>query len=263
MTTNEQQYLILLKTILENGEERKDRTGTGTLSIFGSQTRYDLRKGFPLLTTKKIHWPAVVHELLWFIKGDTNTKYLTDNGVRIWNEWADEEGNLGRVYGHQWRNFGRCVDQLTEVIDGIKKDPYGRRHIVTAWNPCDIHYQALPPCHCFFQFFVSGDGSLDVQMYQRSADMFLGVPFNIASYSLLLLMVAQECGLKARYFIHTTGDTHIYLNHIDQCSLQLSREMLVPPTVHIAKKQFFDICFEDITLEGYSHGGTIKAEVSI
>lgn len=262
------QYLELLDHVLKNGTEKKDRTGTGTISVFGYQMRFDLEEGFPLLTTKKLHLKSILHELLWFITGDTNIKYLTDNGVRIWNEWADSEGNLGPVYGCQWRSWpaadGRKIDQLSAVIDSIKKSPDSRRHIVTAWNPGEIEKMALPPCHILFQFYVSG-GKLSCQLYQRSCDIFLGVPFNIASYSLLTLMVARSTGLKPGEFIHTLGDAHIYLNHIEQVRLQLTREPYKLPkmTLNPAITDIFKFRYEDFTLSDYiSHPG-IKGEISV
>ena len=223
------QYLDLLDHVMKTGTEKKDRTGTGTISVFGYQMRFNLEEGFPLLTTKKLHLKSIIHELLWFISGDTNTKYLNDNGVRIWNEWADKDGNLGPIYGYQWRSWpsgeGRKIDQLKNVISSIKKSPDSRRHIVSAWNVGELEKMALPPCHILFQFYVA-EGKLSCQLYQRSADIFIGVPFNIASYALLTLMVAQVTGLKPGDFVHTLGDAHIYLNHIDQVKLQLSREPL-------------------------------------
>ena len=262
------QYLDLLQDIMDNGAVREDRTGVGTKSVFGRQMRFDLGEGFPLLTTKKVHLKSIIHELLWFIAGDTNVKYLQDNGVRIWNEWADENGDLGPVYGHQWRAFpkpgGGSVDQLQQVIDQLKANPDSRRMIVCAWNPGEIEQMALPPCHCLFQFYVA-DGRLSCQLYQRSADMFLGVPFNIASYSLLTMMLAQVCGLEPGEFIHTTGDTHIYLNHFDQVREQLSREpralprMVLNPSV----KSLYDFRYEDFTLENYDPWPAIKAQVAV
>ncbi|CAM9152379.1 thymidylate synthase [Mycoplasma marinum] len=287
-----EQYLSLIKEVLEEGKAKGDRTGTGTISKFATQRRYDLTKGFPLLTTKKIFWKAVVHELLWFIKGDTNIKYLVDNGVRIWNEWPyanfkkhsdyngetqkefvqkikeDEEfakkhGELGPVYGEQWRNFGG-VDQLKNVIKEIKENPNSRRLIVSAWNPPLVEKMALPPCHAFFQFFVNGN-ELSLQLYQRSADVFLGVPFNISSYSLLLMMVAHVTGLKAKEFIHSTGDTHIYKNHIEQVNEQILRKPKKLPTVELNKnvKSLFDFTFEDIKLQNYDPHPLIKGKVAV
>ena len=247
---------------------KEDRTGTGTQSVFGYQMRFDLSAGFPLLTTKKVHLKSIIHELLWFIAGDTNIKYLKDNGVTIWDEWADENGDLGPVYGHQWRSWpapdGRSIDQLSNVIDMIRSHPDSRRLLVTAWNPGEVDKMALPPCHCLFQFYVA-DGKLSCQLYQRSADVFLGVPFNIASYALLTLMIAQTCGLRPGEFIHTTGDTHLYRNHFDQVALQLTREprplprMILNPDV----KSVFDFRYEDFTLEGYDPWPAIKAPVAV
>lgn len=262
------QYLDLLRHILDNGTDKSDRTGTGTRSVFGYQMRFDLSKGFPLLTTKKLHLKSIIYELLWFLKGDTNARYLQDNGVRIWNEWADPDGNLGHIYGYQWRSWpdynGGHIDQITRAIDDIKHNPDSRRIIVSAWNVADLPNMNLPPCHAFFQFYVA-DGRLSLQLYQRSADSFLGVPFNIASYALLLMMVAQVCGLEAGDFVHTLGDAHIYHNHIDQVKLQLSREprplpkMILNPDV----KDIFDFKYEDFTLEGYDPHPHIKAQVSV
>jgi thymidylate synthase len=258
------QYHDLLNFILKNGKVREDRTGTGTISVFGYQNRYDLTEGFPLVTTKKIHLKSVIHELLWFIKGDTNIKYLKDNGVSIWDEWADSNGNLGPVYGHQWRNFGGVVDQLQNAIDTIKNSPKSRRIIVSAWNPVDIPQMALPPCHALFQFYVEGD-ELSCQLYQRSADAFLGVPFNIACYSLLTMMVAQVTNLKAKEFVHTFGDLHIYSNHFDQVNLQLSRKPKKLPLLEINPevKSIFDFKYEDFKLTGYDPEPAIKAPVAI
>lgn len=263
-----EQYLELCRHVLKNGTRKEDRTGTGTISTFGYQMRFDLSKGFPLLTTKKLHIKSIIYELLWFIKGDTNIKFLQDNGVRIWNEWADENGNLGPVYGHQWRKWeatdGRVIDQLSNVIEEIKRNPNSRRLIVSAWNVGDLDKMALPPCHLLFQFYVSNN-KLSCQLYQRSADIFLGVPFNIASYSLLTMMVAQVCGLEVGEFIHTLGDCHIYLNHLEQVNLQLTREprslpqMLINPDV----KSIFDFKYEDFTLNGYDPHPHIKGEVSV
>lgn len=263
-----QQYLDLLHRILEEGKVKTDRTGTGTKSVFGHQMRFNMEDGFPLLTTKKLHLKSIIYELLWFLKGDTNVKYLQEHGVRIWNEWADENGDLGPVYGHQWRSWpdhrGGTIDQIQNVIDLIKHHPDSRRMLVTAWNPADIGEMALPPCHCLFQFYVA-DGRLSLQLYQRSADTFLGVPFNIASYALLLLMMAQVTGLKAGDFIHTTGDTHLYLNHIEQAKLQLTRtprelpQMKLNPDV----KNLFDFRYEDFELLNYDPWPHIKAEVAV
>ncbi|NLG82267.1 MAG: thymidylate synthase [Bacilli bacterium] len=263
-----EQYLELCRHVLKNGTRKEDRTGTGTISTFGYQMRFDLAKGFPLLTTKKLHVKSIIHELLWFIKGDTNIKYLQENGVSIWNEWADKNGDLGPVYGHQWRKWetkdGRVIDQLSNVIDEIKKNPNSRRLIVSAWNVGDLDKMALPPCHLLFQFYVSNN-KLSCQLYQRSADIFLGVPFNIASYSLLTMMVAHVCGLELGDFVHTLGDCHIYLNHLDQVNLQLTREpkplpkMLINPEV----KSIFDFKYEDFTLVDYDPHPHIKGEVSV
>ncbi len=262
------QYLNLLDRILTEGVRKTDRTGTGTMSVFGHQMRFDMADGFPLLTTKKLHLKSIIHELLWFLAGDTNVKYLQENGVRIWNEWADENGELGPVYGHQWRSWpdykGGTIDQIANVVDLIKHYPDSRRMIVSAWNPAEIEQMALPPCHCLFQFYVA-DGKLSLQLYQRSADTFLGVPFNIASYALLLQMMAQVTGLEAGTFIHTTGDTHLYLDHLEQAKLQLTREprqlprMVINPDV----KSIFDFKYEDFRLEGYDPHPHIKATVSV
>ena len=263
-----QQYLDLLRHIRENGVMKEDRTGTGTQSVFGYQMRFNLQDGFPLLTTKKVHLKSIIHELLWFISGDTNIGYLRENGVTIWDEWADEHGNLGPVYGHQWRSWscpnGRAIDQLSEVINLIQHNPNSRRMLVTAWNPAEVDQMALPPCHCLFQFYVAG-GKLSCQLYQRSADVFLGVPFNIASYALLTMMIAQVCGLEPGEFIHTTGDTHIYKNHFDQVALQLSREPRKLPTMKLNPdvKSIFDFKYEDFTLEGYDPWPAIKAPVAV
>ena len=262
------QYLDLLRHIRKNGVMKEDRTGTGTQSIFGYQMRFDLSKGFPLLTTKKVHLKSIIYELLWFIAGDTNVKYLQDHGVTIWDEWADANGELGPVYGHQWRSWptpdGRAIDQLSQVIDQIRNHPDSRRMLVTAWNPGEVDRMALPPCHCLFQFYVA-EGKLSCQLYQRSADTFLGVPFNIASYALLTMMIAQVCGLKPGEFIHTTGDTHIYRNHFDQVALQLSREPRPLPTMHINTdvNSIYDFKYEDFTLEGYDPWPAIKAPVAV
>ena len=262
------QYLDLLKHIRENGVMKEDRTGTGTQSVFGYQMRFNLEEGFPLLTTKKVHLKSIIYELLWFIAGDTNIKYLQDHGVTIWDEWADENGELGPVYGHQWRSWpapdGRTIDQLSQVIDLIKNNPDSRRILVSAWNPGEVDKMALPPCHCLFQFYVA-DGKLSCQLYQRSADVFLGVPFNIASYALLTLMLAQVCGLQPGEFVHTTGDTHIYKNHFDQVALQLSREPRKLPTMKLNPevKNLFDFKYEDFTLEGYDPWPAIKGTVSV
>lgn len=262
------QYLNLLDRILTEGVVKTDRTGTGTKSVFGHQMRFNMADGFPLLTTKKLHLKSIIHELLWFLAGDTNVKYLQDNGVRIWNEWADENGELGPVYGHQWRSWpdykGGTIDQISQVVDLIKNHPDSRRMMVSAWNPAEVDQMALPPCHCLFQFYVA-DGKLSLQLYQRSADTFLGVPFNIASYALLLQMMAQVTGLECGEFIHTTGDTHLYLDHLEQAKLQLTRDprplpkMIINPDV----KNIFDFKYEDFQLEGYDPHPHIKATVSV
>ncbi len=263
-----QQYLNLLNRILAEGATKTDRTGTGTKSVFGNQMRFDLADGFPLLTTKKLHLKSIIYELLWFLRGDTNVKYLQEHGVRIWNEWADENGDLGPVYGHQWRSWpdynGGTIDQIQNVLDMIKNHPDSRRMIVSAWNPAEVEQMALPPCHCLFQFYVA-DGKLSLQLYQRSADTFLGVPFNIASYALLLQMMAQVCGLKPGEFIHTTGDTHLYLNHLEQAKLQLTRTPRKLPTMKINPdvKNLFDFKYEDFELEGYDPWPHIAATVSV
>lgn len=259
-------YLNLLQKIINEGEKRSDRTGTGTLSIFGYQTRYDLSKGFPLVTTKKCHLRSIVHELLWFLKGDTNIKYLNDNNVSIWNEWADEHGNLGPVYGSQWRHWGKeGVDQISKVVESIKNNPTSRRHIVSAWNVSELDKMALPPCHALFQFYVHEDKRLSCQLYQRSADVFLGVPFNIASYALLTLMMAQVTGLKPGFFVHTFGDLHLYLNHLDQAKIQLSREPRALPQMKLnpSVKSIFNFKFEDFVLEGYDPHPPIKAPIAV
>nr|WP_320118133.1 thymidylate synthase [uncultured Marinifilum sp.] len=263
-----QQYLQLLERVLEEGNKKGDRTGTGTISVFGHQMRFDLSKGFPALTTKKLHLKSIIHELLWFLNGDTNVKYLQDNGVRIWNEWADEQGDLGHVYGYQWRSWpkpnGESLDQITQVVNDIKNNPNSRRLIVSAWNAGDIENMALPPCHALFQFYVA-NGKLSCQLYQRSADIFLGVPFNIASYALLTMMMAQVCGLQAGDFVHTLGDAHIYNNHLDQVKLQLSREARDLPVMKINPdvKSIFDFKFEDFSLESYDPHPHIKGAISI
>ena len=262
------QYLQLLSYVLENGITREDRTGTGTKSVFGYQTRYNLQEGFPLLTTKKCHLRSIIIELLWFLKGDTNIKYLHDNKVSIWDEWADANGDLGPVYGKQWRHWetpdGRIIDQISNVIEQIKKNPNSRRLIVCAWNPADVDKMALPPCHTLFQFYVVNN-KLSCQLYQRSADIFLGVPFNIASYSLLTMMIAQVCGLEVGEFIHTIGDAHLYLNHIEQAKLQLSRTPYPLPTMKINKdvKNIFDFKYEDFELQNYQSHPTIKAPIAV
>jgi len=262
------QYLELLDHVLKNGTRKSDRTGTGTISVFGYQMRFNLEDGFPLMTTKKLHLKSILHELLWFISGDTNIKYLKDNGVKIWDEWADKDGNLGPVYGYQWRSWpaadGRKIDQLTNVVRSIKMSPDSRRHIVCAWNPGEIEKMALPPCHILFQFYVA-DGKLSCQLYQRSCDIFLGVPFNIASYALLTLMVAQATALKPGEFVHTLGDAHIYLNHIEQVKLQLTREPLMLPKMTI-NRDVTDITkfrYEDFTLSDYSAHPHIKGDISV
>ena len=261
-------YHQLMRDILANGAQKDDRTGTGTLSLFGYQMRFDLNQGFPMVTTKKLHLRSIVHELLWFIAGDTNVKYLQDNKVSIWNEWADEQGNLGPVYGKQWRSWespsGEKIDQLKNVIEQIKKNPNSRRHLVVAFNPSDVDKMALPPCHAFFQFYVA-NGKLSCQLYQRSADVFLGVPFNIASYALLTHMIAQECGLQVCDFVHTLGDAHLYSNHIEQGKEQLSREHLPLPKLKLYPnvKSVFDFKFEDIEIVGYESHPAIKAEVAV
>ena len=263
-----QPYLSLLERILNEGHQKGDRTGTGTLSVFGHQMRYDLQDGFPLLTTKKLHLKSIISELLWFLRGDTNVRWLQDHGVRIWNEWADENGDLGPVYGHQWRSWpdyrGGTIDQIAQVEEMIKRNPNSRRMLVTAWNPAEVEDMALPPCHCLFQFYVA-DGRLSLQLYQRSADTFLGVPFNIASYALLLQMMAQVTGLQPGEFVHTTGDTHLYLNHLEQARLQLSRTPRPLPTMRINPdvKSIFDFRYEDFELENYDPWPHIAAEVSV
>lgn len=262
------QYHDLLNHVLTHGNKKEDRTGTGTISVFGYQMRFNLAEGFPLLTTKKVHLKSIVHELLWFLQGSTNIQYLKDNGVSIWDEWADENGNLGPVYGYQWRNWpkpdGTHIDQITQVVESIKKNPDSRRLIVSAWNVADVEKMKLPPCHAFFQFYVS-DGKLSCQLYQRSADIFLGVPFNIASYALLTMMVAQVCDLQLGDFVHTLGDAHIYLNHMEQVQEQLSRAPRALPTMHINPevKDIFGFKFEDFTLEGYDPHPAIKAPVAV
>ena len=262
------QYLDLLDRILTEGHKKTDRTGTGTLSVFGNQMRFNLEDGFPLLTTKKLHLKSIIYELLWFLRGDTNVRWLQEHGVIIWNEWADENGELGPVYGHQWRSWpdynGGTIDQIQNVIDLIKNHPDSRRMMVSAWNPAEVEQMALPPCHCLFQFYVADD-RLSLQLYQRSADTFLGVPFNIASYALLLQMMAQVTGLKPGEFVHTTGDTHLYLNHLEQARLQLTRTPRPLPTMKINPdvKNLFDFKYEDFELEGYNPYDHIKAEVSV
>lgn len=262
------QYHDLLQHIIEHGAEKGDRTGTGTKSVFGYQMRFDLSEGFPVVTTKKLHLRSIIHELLWFLKGDTNIKYLKDNGVRIWDEWADEKGNLGPVYGYQWRNWpdghGGTIDQIKKVVEQIKHNPDSRRHMVSAWNVADVDQMALPPCHALFQFYVA-EGKLSCQLYQRSADVFLGVPFNIASYALLNMMMAQVCGLEVGDFIHTFGDVHLYQNHYEQAALQLSRDIRPLPTMKINPeiKDIFDFTFEDFELCNYDPHPHIKAPVAV
>jgi len=262
-----QQYLNLLEHVLNNGTKKEDRTGTGTISTFGYQMRFDLQKGFPLITTKKTHLHSIIHELLWFINGETNVKYLQDNKVRIWNEWADKNGELGRIYGYQWRSWtteNGNIDQIKNVINSIKNNPNSRRHIVSAWNVGDLDKMNLPPCHILFQFYVA-DGKLSCQLYQRSADIFLGVPFNIASYAIFLMMMAQVTGLQVGEFIHTLGDAHIYLNHIEQVKLQLSRKPYELPTLKLNKniKSLFDFAYDDFTLENYNSHPHIKGKISV
>lgn len=262
------QYLDLLDHVMKHGVEKRDRTGTGTVSTFGYQMRFDLSESFPLMTTKKLHLKSIIHELLWFLSGSTNVKYLQDNGVRIWNEWADADGNLGPVYGYQWRSWpavdGTHIDQISAVVESLKKNPDSRRHIVSAWNPGEINKMALPPCHILFQFYVA-DGRLSCQLYQRSADIFLGVPFNIASYALLTLMIAKVTGYKPGEFIHTLGDAHIYLNHTEQVKLQLTREPMTLPvmTLNPAVTDIFSFKYDDFTLSGYNSHPGIKGEISV
>ncbi len=262
------QYLDLLQHVLDHGTPREDRTGTGTIGVFGYQMRFPLSEGFPLLTTKKLHLRSIIYELLWFLRGETNIQYLHDHKVTIWDEWADENGDLGPVYGSQWRSWpdshGGTIDQIANVVNEIKHNPFSRRLMVTAWNPAEIQDMALPPCHCLFQFYVS-DGKLSCQLYQRSADIFLGVPFNIASYALLTMMMAQVCGLEAGDFVHTFGDAHIYKNHLEQVQLQLTREPRPLPTMRInqAVKDIFSFQYEDFSLEGYDPHPHIKGEVSV
>lgn len=269
------QYLQLLDDVLTHGVERRDRTGTGTIGVFGRQARFDLREGFPCLTTKKLHLRSIIHELLWFLMGSTNIRYLHENGVTIWDEWADENGDLGPVYGSQWRKWpdgkGGSIDQIEKLICGLKENPWSRRHIVSAWNVAEVNQMALPPCHCLFQFFVTPASEpnkphgLSLQLYQRSCDLFLGVPFNIASYALLLMMTSQVCGYEAREFIHTYGDLHLYLNHIDQAQLQLSREPRPLPTMRInpAVTTIDNFHYEDFSLENYNPHPHIKAPISV
>jgi thymidylate synthase len=263
----ERQYLDLLADILENGVQRGDRTGTGTLGVFGRQMRFDLAQGFPLLTTKKLHRKSIILELLWFLRGDTNVRWLQERGVSIWDEWADAEGELGPVYGKQWRSWtapdGRVIDQIANLVRGLKANPESRRHIVSAWNPAEVEDMALPPCHCLFQFFVA-DGKLSCQLYQRSADVFLGVPFNIASYALLTMMVAKVVGLEPGEFVHTLGDAHLYLNHLDQAREQLARDPLPLPVMEIADKDdLFAFEFEDFKLRGYKAHEAIRAPIAV
>ena len=263
-----QQYLDLLDRVLRTGARKSDRTGTGTFSVFGHQMRFDLAQGFPLVTTKKLHVKSIVHELLWFLKGDTNIKYLNDNGVSIWNDWADEDGNLGPVYGYQWRSWpswdGSKIDQIANVVQSLRMTPDSRRHMVTAWNPADVDEMALPPCHCLFQFYVA-DGKLSCQLYQRSADIFLGVPFNIASYALLTQMMAQVVGLKPGEFVHTLGDAHLYVNHVEQANIQLQRAPRPLPTMTInpAVRDIFGFTYGDFTLAGYEPHPHIAAKVAV
>ena len=263
-----QQYLDLMRHVLDHGHKKSDRTGTGTRSVFGWQMRFDLGAGFPMLTTKKLHLKSIIHELLWFLKGDTNIAYLKENGVRIWDEWADESGELGPVYGHQWRHWktpdGREIDQIVQLIDGLKRNPDSRRHLVTAWNPADVDRMALPPCHALFQFYVA-DGRLSCQLYQRSADIFLGVPFNIASYALLTLMLAQACGYRPGDFVHTLGDAHLYSNHLEQARLQLARMPRPLPTMRLNPEvsDLFAFRFDDFSLEGYDPQPHIPAPVAV
>ncbi len=262
------QYLQLLEHVKNNGTKKEDRTGTGTISVFGYNMRFDLQKGFPMLTTKKLHFKSIVHELLWFIKGDTNIKYLQQNNVKIWDEWADTNGDLGPIYGHQWRSWktseNTTIDQMTVLIEGIKKNPHSRRHIISAWNVGELDKMALPPCHILFQFYVSED-KLSCQLYQRSADIFLGVPFNIASYALLTCMIAQVCNLQPGELIHLLGDAHIYLNHLQQVDIQLSRTPRELPTIILNKdiNSIFEFKYEDITLINYSPDSNIKADISV
>jgi thymidylate synthase len=263
------QYLDLMQHVLDHGQKREDRTGVGTLSVFGHQTRYNLEEGFPLVTTKKLHLRSIIHELLWFLKGDTNINYLKENKVTIWDEWADENGDLGPVYGKQWRKWetpeGGFVDQMTNLIKGLRENPHGRRHIVSAWNPSDVPKMALPPCHTFMQFYVDNDNRLSCQLYQRSADIFLGVPFNIASYSLLTMMIAQVCGLKPGEFVHTIGDAHLYMNHIEQAKTQLKRKPHALPKMKLNPEitSLFEFVYEDFTLEDYTADPSIKAPIAI
>ena len=263
----EYQYLNLVRDIMDNGAARSDRTGTGTLGLFGRQIRFDLSQGFPLLTTKKVHFKSIAVELLWFLRGDTSVKYLHDHGVTIWDEWADANGDLGPVYGKQWRSWaapdGRTIDQMAQLVENLKTNPYSRRHVISAWNPAEVEDMALPPCHCLFQFFVA-DGRLSCQLYQRSADVFLGVPFNIASYALLTHMVAQATGLEAGDFVHTFGDVHLYNNHIEQAKTQLARAPYAFPTLKLAPKtDLFGFDYADIAIENYQSHGALKAPVAV
>jgi len=268
LNENMQQYQDLLRLVLEKGTKKSDRTGTGTLSVFGHQMRFDLNEGFPAVTTKKLHLRSIIHELLWFIRGETNIKYLQENGVTIWDEWADKDGNLGPVYGSQWRRWntvdGREIDQIANLLEGLKKNPDSRRHVVTAWNPGEIDKMALPPCHAFFQFYVA-DGRLSCQLYQRSADVFLGVPFNIVSYALFTMMIAQVLNLKLGDFVHTLGDAHLYSNHLEQARLQLSREPKKLPVMKLNSevKDLFAFQYSDFTLEGYDPHPAIKAPIAV
>ncbi len=261
-------YLDLLRHVIGHGDRRPDRTGTGTIGVFGYQMRFDLADGFPVVTTKRIHLKSVIHELLWFLSGDTNIRYLTENGVRIWNEWADENGDLGPVYGRQWRSWaapdGRVIDQMADVVEAIRRDPYSRRHVISAWNPADVDTMALPPCHCLFQFHVA-QGRLSCQLYQRSADIFLGVPFNITSYALLTHMMAHVTGLKPGVFIHTLGDAHLYANHLDQAREQLQRAPRPLPTLSLSagRSGLFDFRYEDIAVTGYDPHPAIRAEIAV
>ncbi|MES9934023.1 MAG: thymidylate synthase [Candidatus Sedimenticola sp. PURPLELP] len=262
------QYLDLMRHVRDTGTRKEDRTGTGTVSVFGYQMRFDLADGFPVVTTKKLHLRSIIHELLWFLQGDTNIKYLKDNGVRIWDEWADENGDLGPVYGYQWRSWpaphGKSIDQISQLIDQIRNSPDSRRLMVSAWNPADVDHMALPPCHCLFQFYVA-DGRLSCQLYQRSADIFLGVPFNIASYALLTMMIAQVTGLEPGEFVHTFGDAHLYLNHLDQVETQLARDPLSLPVMKLNPKvkSVFDFTYDDFELVGYEAHPHIKAQVAV
>jgi thymidylate synthase len=263
----EYQYLNLVRDLIDNGVKRQDRTGTGTLGLFGRQIRFDLSQGFPLLTTKKVHFKSIAVELLWFLRGDTNVKYLHDHGVTIWDEWADENGDLGPVYGKQWRSWagpdGRVIDQMKALVENLKTNPYSRRHVISAWNPAEVDDMALPPCHCLFQFYVA-NGKLSCQLYQRSADIFLGVPFNIASYALLTHMVAQATGLEPGDFVHSFGDVHLYLNHMEQAQIQLSRTPFAFPQLKLAAKtDLFGFDYADLSIENYQSHGALKAPVAV